>query len=95
MKRRTLRQFSKGFSSEFILSKELINTSLSSFKNDLESHLNNFTKVVNSLNAKSIKLPNKFLIALLLYNLNKDYEYVVAIITQTIRIKDDNNIYRG
>jgi hypothetical protein len=76
----------KGFSSEFIISKELINTTLNSCKGNLEQYINNFKRAVNSLESKKIILPNKFLIALLLNNLNKDYDYVVAIITQTIRV---------
>ena len=82
----------KGFSSEFILFKELINTTLNTYKGNLELYLNNFKKVVNSLRAKSILLPNKFLVALLLNNLNKDYEYIVAIIIQTIRTEDNQDI---
>jgi hypothetical protein len=34
-------------------------------------------------------LPDKVLIALLLNNLNKDYNYIVAIITRSIRTRDD------
>jgi len=79
----------KGFSSEFLISKELINTTINSYKGNLELYINNFKRLANSLEAKEISLPNKFLVALLLNNLNKDYKYIVTIITQTIRI--DNN----
>ena len=79
----------KGFSSKFLISKELINTTINSYKGNLELYINNFKRLANSLEAKEISLPNKFLVALLLNNLNKDYEYIVTIITQTIRI--DNN----
>ena len=79
----------KEFSSKFLISKELINTTINSYKGNLELYINNFKRLANSLEAKEISLPNKFLVALLLNNLNKDYEYIVTIIIQTIRI--DNN----
>ena len=81
-----------GFSSEFLLSRELINTTLDSSNKDLEKYVQTFTRIVNSLTAKDIILPKKFLVALLLNNLNKDYENVVAIITQTIRIAKNEEI---
>ena len=79
----------KEFSSEFLISKELVNTTINSYKGNLELYINNFKRLANSLEAKEISLPNKFLIALLLNNLNEDYKYIVTIITYTIRI--DNN----
>ena len=79
----------KKFSSKFLISKELINTTINSYKGNLELYNNNFKRLANSLEAKQISLSNKFLVALLLNNLNKDYKYIVTIITQTIRI--DNN----
>ena len=81
----------KEFSSKILISKELINTTINSYKSNLELYINNFKRLANSLKAKEISLSNKFLIALLLNNLNKDYEYIVTIIIQTIRI-DNNSI---
>ena len=83
---------SKGFSSEFILSKELINNSLNNNKGNLEAYLNSFKRISNSLEAKDIKLPDKFLVALLLNNLNKEYEYIVAVITQDLRVNNYTTI---
>lgn len=83
---------SKGFSSEFLLSKELINTTLTSCKGNLELYLQTIKRITNSLTAKDIILPNRFIVALLLNNLSKEYEYVTAIITQTIRIEDKKEI---
>ena len=80
----------KGFSSEFLISKELINTTIYAFKGDLEKYLNNFKKLINNLEAKDITLPNKFIIALLLNNLSKEYNYLVTIITQNIRADSSN-----
>ncbi len=49
-------------------------------------------RITNSLTAKDIILPNRFIVALLLNNLSKEYKYVTAIITQTIRIEDKKEI---
>lgn len=75
----------KGFSSKFVLSKELINTTLNLYKGNLEEYINAFKRVVNNLESRDILLLKKFITALLLNNLNKDYKYVVTIITQSIR----------
>jgi hypothetical protein len=71
----------KGFSSEFLLSKELIHTTLNSCKGNLENYINSFERVINSLESREISLPTKFVVALLLNNLNKDYQYKVTVIT--------------
>src|SRR3954471_17070427 len=60
----------KGFSSKFLLSKELINTTLNSYKGNLEEYINAFKRVLNSLNSKRINLPTRFTVTLLLNNLN-------------------------
>lgn len=71
----------KGFSSEFLISKELINININSYKGNLEEYINNFIRLNNKLLSKEIKLPTKFLVSLLLNNLNKDFEFIVANIT--------------
>jgi hypothetical protein len=78
----------QGFSSEFILSKELINTTINTYKGNLEVYVNSFKRIINNLKAKGITLPSNFVAALLLNNLNKDYKYIVTIITQTIRVNN-------
>ena len=65
---------SKGFSFKFLLFKELISTTL-------DLYLQNIKRIVNSLTTKDIILLNRFIITLLLNNLNKDYKYITAIIT--------------
>ena len=72
---------SSGFSSEFLLCKELVNCNLTNSKNNLENYINNFTRIINSLKAKDINLPDKFIAAFILNNLNKDFDYLVASIT--------------
>lgn len=83
---------SRGFSSDYILSKELINNTLSNNKNNLEFYVNNFRRILNQLKSKDIVLPDKFIVALLLNNLSKDYDNIVAIITQNIRLEQQSNI---
>jgi hypothetical protein len=46
-----------GFSSEFILSKELINTTINSYKGNLELYINAVKRIINNLEAKGISLP--------------------------------------
>jgi hypothetical protein len=76
---------SKGFSSEFIICKSLINTTLSSNKGNLEQYLQTVRRLVNDLESKNVSLPTNFVAALVLNNLTKEYDYIVTIITQTIR----------
>jgi len=77
------------FSSKFSISKELTNTTINLYKGNLELYIKNFEGLANSLEARQISLLNKYLIALLLNNLNKDFKYIVTKITQTI--KSNNN----
>jgi lipopolysaccharide biosynthesis glycosyltransferase len=37
-------------------------------------------------------LPNRFIVALLVNNLNKDYKYIVTVITQSIRTSSNINL---
>src|SRR5450759_2676830 len=75
---------SKGFSSEFLICKELFNIKLSNTDN-LEDYLANIRRLTDDLKAKNIILPDRFIAAYILNNLTKDYENTVAIITQSIR----------
>jgi len=79
----------KGFSSDFLLSKELINTTLSSCKNNVEEYLQKIKRLINSLEAREITLPSKFVAALVLNNLNREFDYLVTIITQDLRSNKD------
>jgi hypothetical protein len=82
----------QGFSSEFISCKELINTTLISCKGNMETYLHQIRRIINTLESSNVKLPEKFIISLLLNNLSQEYDYVVAIITQTIRSTSVLNI---
>ena len=78
----------KGFSSEFLISKQLINTTLSSCKGNVENYLQTIKRLTNSLESRKLSLPAKFIAALVLNNLSKEYDYLVTIITQDLRSKD-------
>ena len=82
----------KGFSSDFLLSKELINTTLISCNNNVEAYLQKIKRLLNSLEARDISLPSKFIAALVLNNLNNDFDYLVTIITQDLRLDKPINL---
>lgn len=76
----------KGFSSEFLICRELFSTHLAHIPNkDMESYLNKITRLVNDLKARDIAIPNQVIGALILSNLTKEYDYIVAIITASLR----------
>ena len=62
-----------------------MSTTLANSKGNLESYLQTIKRILNDLSARNIELPNNFIAAFILGNLTKDYDYIVAIITQTIR----------
>jgi hypothetical protein len=82
---------SKGFSSEFLICKELFNTRLQNTDN-LEDYLAKIRRLIDDLKAKNIILPDRFIAAYILNNLTKDYENMVAIITQSIRSTSTINL---
>ena len=76
---------SRGFSSEFLICKELFNTTLARCNNSIESYLTKIKRLTDELAARNLAIPNKVIAAYTLNNLTADYEYTVAIISQTIR----------
>jgi len=80
----------KRFNSKFFINNELYNTTINSNKGNSELCINNSKRLAINWEAKQISLPSKFPVALLLNNLNKDYEYIVTIITQTIEIHNNS-----
>jgi hypothetical protein len=82
----------KGFSSEFLILKELFSTTLRNSKYDIEDYLATIKRLNDDLNAREIKLPIKVIIAWVLNNLSPDYENTVAIITQQIRQNKEFNL---
>ena len=79
----------KGFSSEFLLCKELFQTTLRSYKS-VESYLNKIKQLHDDLLARNIAIPNKVIAAWVLNGLTKEYESIIAMITQNIRSKNED-----
>src|ERR1700712_1035330 len=81
----------KGFSSEFLICKELFSTTLIKSGN-LETYLSKIRQLTDELKVKKLEIPSKVVIAWVLNNLTPEYDYTVAIITQTMRGDDKNTI---
>lgn len=52
----------RGFSSEFLLCKGLINITLNSWKGNLEEHMDSFKRIINNLEFRGISLPGRFVV---------------------------------
>lgn len=74
----------KGFSSEFLICKELFETTLSKYSS-MEEYLNKVKQLTDQLKAKGIELPNQVIIAWVLNNLTSPYEGFVTMVTQSYR----------
>ena len=81
----------KGFSSEFLICKELFSTTLKKSAN-LEAYLSKIKQLTDDLKIKELEIPTKVVIAWVLNNLTPDYDYTVAIITQSMRKNSKNSI---
>ena len=71
----------KGFSSDFLICKDLINTTLKQCQNNVESYLQKVNRLVLSLQTRKIELLVRFIAALVLNNLTLDFNYLVSVIT--------------
>jgi hypothetical protein len=78
----------KGFSSEFLLCKELFATTLSGCSNSIETYLTRIKRLSDELASRDLAIPTKVIVAYALNNLTRDYEQCVAIITQSLRTSD-------
>ena len=74
----------KGFSSEFLICKELFETTLSKYSS-MEEYLNKVKQLTDQLNAKGIELPKQVIVAWVLNNLTNPYEGFVTMVTQSYR----------
>ena len=75
----------RGFSSEFLICRELFNTTLSKCNNSMEAYLTKIRRFTNQLMAKDLTIPAKVIAAYTLSNLTTEYEATVAIISQSLR----------
>ena len=69
----------KGFSSEFLIYKELFKTNLSKYSS-IEEYLNKVKQLTDQLKAKGIELPNQVIVAWVLNNLTSLYKGFVTMI---------------
>jgi gag-polypeptide of LTR copia-type len=74
----------KGFSLEFLICKELFETTLSKYSS-MEEYLNKVKQLTDQLKAKGIELPNQVIVAWVLNNLTSPYKGFVTIVTQSYR----------
>jgi len=77
----------KGFSSEFLLYKELQSTTLST-SNNIEDYLNTIKRIIDDLTSRDIILPSRIILAHILNNLTPDFENFTATITQNLRLNN-------
>jgi hypothetical protein len=54
-------------------------------KHVIESYINKITRLINNLKARNIDISNQVVGTLVLSNLTKEYNYIVAIITAGLR----------
>jgi hypothetical protein len=74
-----------GFSSEFLISRDLFSTTLSGCKGSIEDYLTRIRRLTDQLSAKNLAIPNKVIAAYTLSNLGPQWENTVAIISQAYR----------
>jgi gag-polypeptide of LTR copia-type len=70
----------KGFSSEFLLCRQLFETTLKSHKS-IEFYLNKIKQLYDDLSSRNLAIPNKVIAAWVLNGLTKEYESIIAMIT--------------
>ena len=76
---------SKEFSFEFLLCRELFNTTLEESNDSMQNYLNIIKRLKNQLNIKNLKISEKMIYAWVLNNLIDEYEIFIITITQNIR----------
>ena len=64
----------KGFSSDFLICKDLINTTVQQCQNNVEIYLQKINRLVLSLESRNLALPHRFIAALILNNLSSDFD---------------------
>ena len=74
-----------GFSSEFLISRDLFSTTLAGCKGSIEDYLNRIRRLTDELATRNLAIPNKVIAAYTLSNLGSEWENTVAIISQTFR----------
>ena len=78
----------RGFTSEYLLIKELFEATLDKYPS-IEEYLNKVKEISDELKARSLELPKQVVIAWILYGLGDSYDGLVSNITQSLR-RDPN-----
>ena len=75
----------KGFSSDFLICKDLFDTTLTKCGGSIEKYLNKLVRLTDDLEARKITIPKKVIVAWALNHLTPEYEQTVAVISQSFR----------
>jgi len=78
----------KGFSSEFLIAKELFNTTLEKEKT-IENYLTKIRSLTDDLALRNKAIPIEIIAAYTLNNLTRDYNYIIAAINQQLRLEEE------
>jgi hypothetical protein len=79
----------KGFSSEFLIAKELFSTTLRGSGNNIERYLTKIRSLTEDLAARDKAIPTEIIAAYTLNNLTNEYDYIIAAINQSFRNKEE------
>jgi hypothetical protein len=81
----------KGFSTEFILAKELFETTLAGCGNSVEAYLARIRRYTDELALRNKAIPKAITAAFALNNLTREYDSIIAAITTKYRDNDDDD----
>jgi hypothetical protein len=79
----------KGFSSEFLIAKELFSTTLSGEGNSIEKYLTKIRSLTDDLATRNKAIPTEIIAAYTLNNLTTEYDYIVAAINTALRKEEE------
>ena len=81
----------KGFSTEFIIAKELFETTLSRCGNSVEAYLTRIRRFTDELALRNKVIPKAIITAFALNNLSSEYSAIIATITTKYRDNDKDD----
>jgi hypothetical protein len=82
----------KGFSSEFLIAKELFSTILGGCGNSIEQYLSKIRSLTDDLAVRNKAISIEIIAAYTLNNLTREYDYIVAAINQAFRKEEEINL---
>jgi hypothetical protein len=82
----------KGFSSEFLITKELFSTTLGGCGNSIEQYLSKIRSLTDDLAVRNKTIPIEIIAAYTLNNLTREYDYIIAAINQAFRKEEKINL---